>query len=52
MAKKDTIIVQGIEVQYERKDEYDSDIAKYKNTDYSGDIIQNWMRNRSTVEFL
>jgi hypothetical protein len=56
MAKKDTIIVQGIEVQYERKDEYDfislTDIAKYKNTDYPGDIIQNWMRNRSTVEFL
>jgi len=56
MAKKDTIIVQGIEVQYERKDESDfislTDIAKYKNTDYPGDIIQNWMRNRSTVEFL
>jgi hypothetical protein len=56
MAKKEIIIVQGIEVQYERKDEYDfislTDIAKYKNTDYPGDIIQNWMRNRSTVEFL
>jgi len=29
-----------------------SDIAKYKNTDYPSEVIQNWMRNRSTVEFL
>jgi len=40
MAKKDTIIVQGIKVQYERKDEYDfislTDIAKYKKHRLSG----------------
>lgn len=29
-----------------------SDIAQYKNADYPSEVIQNWMRNRSTVEFL
>ncbi|MCL2286829.1 MAG: KilA-N domain-containing protein [Firmicutes bacterium] len=29
-----------------------TDIARYKNTDYPSEVIQNWMRNRSTVEFL
>jgi len=29
-----------------------SDIAKYKNANYPSEVIQNWMRNRSTVEFL
>ena len=29
-----------------------TDIAKYKNTIYASEVIQNWMRNRSTVEFL
>ena len=29
-----------------------TDIARYKNADYPSDVIQNWMRNRSTVEFL
>ena len=50
------MIVKGFEVQYKRENENDflslTDIAKYKNVDFPGDIIQNWMRNRSTVEFL
>lgn len=29
-----------------------SDIARYKNANYPSEVIQNWMRNRSTVEFL
>ena len=29
-----------------------TDIARYKNSDYPSEVIQNWMRNRSTVEFL
>ena len=29
-----------------------TDIAKYRNADYPSETIQNWMRNRSTVEFL
>ena len=29
-----------------------TDIAKYKNTNYPSEVIQNWMRSRSTVTFL
>jgi hypothetical protein len=29
-----------------------TDIARYKNTAYPSEVIQNWLRNRSTVEFL
>ena len=29
-----------------------TDIAKYKNAEFPGYVIQNWMRNRGTVEFL
>ena len=29
-----------------------SDIAKYKDGDRSDYILQNWMRNRSTIEFI
>ncbi len=29
-----------------------TDIAKYKNSDDANAIIQNWMRNRNTLEFL
>ena len=29
-----------------------TDIARYKNAEYPSEIIQNWMRNSSTVEFL
>lgn len=29
-----------------------TDIAKYKNPDHPDDVIRNWLRSRSTVEFL
>lgn len=29
-----------------------TDIAKYKNTSNSDDVIKNWMRNRNTIELL
>jgi len=29
-----------------------TDIAKYRNAEYPSETIQNWMRNRGTVEFL
>ena len=37
-----------------KEDDYISltDIAKYHNSELPGYVIQNWMRNRSTVEFL
>jgi len=29
-----------------------TDIAQYRNANFPSEVIQNWMRNRSTVEFL
>ena len=29
-----------------------TDIARYKNSDEPKDVVKNWMRNRSTIEFL
>ncbi len=36
------------------EDDYMSltDIAKYKNPESPADVIKNWMRNKSTIEFL
>lgn len=54
--KKATIEVQGtaITVLTQSVDDYISltDIAKHKEPDRSDHVIQNWMRNRNTVEFL
>jgi len=52
----DKITVKGIEVHYKRIDREDyislTDIAKYKDARHSSDIIHNWLRCSSTVEFL
>ena len=29
-----------------------TDIARYKNSEEPKDIVKNWMRNRSTIEFI
>lgn len=54
--EKDNIIVKGIGVSYKRINEEDyiclTDIAKVKNPDNSNKIIENWMRNRMTIEYL
>jgi hypothetical protein len=54
---KGKITAQGTEITVLSQgsdDDYISltDIARYKNADYPSEVIQNWMRNRSTVEFL
>ena len=53
---KATLEVQGtvITVLNQASDEYISltDIAKHKEPDRSDHVIQNWMRNRNTIEFL
>ncbi len=54
---KEKISAQGTEIAVLTKgmgDDFISltDIARYKNTTYPSEVIQNWMRNRSTVEFL
>lgn len=54
--KQQKITVKGIEIVTFKKNESDyislTDIAKYKNLERTNYIIQNWMRNRSTIEFL
>ena len=55
--KKETIHAKGIDIGIYTKDfenEYISltDIAKYRNEDDPRFVIQNWMRNRNTIEFL
>ena len=53
---KATIDVQGtaITVLSQASDDFISltDIAKHKEPDRSDQVIQNWMRNRNTIEFL
>lgn len=54
---KDTINAQGIEISIVSdgtNDDYISltDIAKYKNPEFPADVIKNWLRIRSTIEFL
>ncbi len=56
MTKSKKIDVQGIGVSIytENENEYISltDIARYRDADRSDYILQNWMRNRSTIEFI
>ncbi len=55
-ATKRTIKVQGSSVTVLSKNQQDTlcltDIAKLKNPDHPDDVIRNWLRSRSTVEFL
>lgn len=55
--KKEKISAKGFDIEVyteDFKNDYISltDIAKYKNTDDPRFIIQNWMRNRNTLEFI
>lgn len=56
MTKNKKISVQGIDiVLYEdNKEDFISltDIARHRDKDRSDYILQNWMRNRSTIEFI
>jgi hypothetical protein len=53
---KSTLLVKGtaVTVLSRQADDYISltDIAKHKEPDRADQVIQNWMRNRNTVEFL
>jgi hypothetical protein len=50
------IITQGLQIYTFAQNEGDfislTDIAKYKNAEAPADIVKNWMRTRSTIEFL
>ena len=56
MAKNKKINVQGVSIiLYEdNKEDFISltDIARYKDSEHTDSIIQNWMRNRNTIELL
>jgi hypothetical protein len=54
---KDKITAKGTEIAIiSRNNDNDyislTDISRYRNADYPSEVIQNWMRNRSTVEYL
>ncbi len=55
--RKDTIHAKGIDIgiyttDFENEFISLTDIAKYRNEDDPRFVIQNWMRNRNTIEFL
>src|SRR5690606_8287571 len=56
MAKNKKIEVQGIGIvlYQDNKEDYISltDIARFKNATEPKDVVKNWMRSRSTIEFL
>jgi KilA-N domain len=56
MSKNKSINVSGIEIILLEKDNSDflslTDIARHKDKEHTDSIIQNWMRNRNTIELL
>lgn len=56
MAKSKSFTVSGLEIALLEKNNSDflslTDIARYKDTEHTDSIIQNWMRNRNTIELL
>lgn len=54
--KKSVIEVQGTDISVLSKSDVDfislTDIARYRNSQEPFSIINNWMRSRSTIEFL
>jgi len=53
---KKQLIVEHVNINFfsQKEEDYISltDIARYKNSDEPKDVVKNWMRNRSTLEFL
>lgn len=56
MAKNRTILVKGTEITISNRNELDyislTDIARHRDAERSDYILQNWLRNRSTIEFI
>lgn len=54
--KNRTINVKGSEITVSRKEQEDyislTGVARYKNPTEPIDALKNWMRNRSTIEFI
>lgn len=51
---KITVLSQDVSISTIHDDDYISltDIARYKDSERTDDIIRNWLRNRNTIEFL
>ena len=54
---KDKINASGVEITVVSKGDKDdyislTDIARKRNPEFPADVIKNWLRNRSTIEFL
>ena len=56
MTKSTKINVQGIDIILYQKNQEDfiplTDIARHRDSERSDYVLQNWMRNRSTIEFI
>jgi KilA-N domain len=56
MAKNKTITVKGTEILIYQGEQTDyislTDIARYKDSVRTDYIVQNWLRNRNTIELL
>ena len=56
MAKNKIILVSGTEITISNRGEKDyislTDIARHRDAERSDYILQNWLRNRSTIEFI
>ena len=56
MPKNKSIKVEGVEIVTFTKKNNDyislTDIARYKNPEFPADIVKNWVRTRSTIDFL
>ncbi|WP_316843080.1 KilA-N domain-containing protein [Pedobacter psychrodurus] len=56
MAKTKKINVQGVDIILYEDNEHDfislTDIARHKDPENTDTIVQNWMRNRNTIELL
>ncbi len=53
-SRKIQVLKKTVTVQRLREDDYIclTDIARYKESDRTDHVIQNWIRNRNTIEFL
>ncbi len=53
---KSTINANGVEIRVASSNEADyislTDIAKKRNPEFPADVVKNWLRSRSTIEFL
>ena len=56
IVQKNKLVVQNINISLKKISNEDfislTDIARSKNSDEPKDVVKNWLRNKSTVEFL